>query len=189
MPPIWLTFSKIRVPRKEPKSKTIASRTSDPQRDPAQHLGVPCARRRRIALPQGHGEGPAPQRFNTGRPASPARLRGRPAVLSSTVLATGDDHLVYSDDSTYWGNHNSKGGKNHMGKQLMYVRSQLRLSVRLSVRILNPLIWPTCRAACNDGSPPAHAALATVQPRRPAGSCALCHSPQGSACASKMASG
>ena len=118
MPPIWLTFSKIRVPRKEPKSKTIASRTSDPQRDPAQHLGVPCARRRRIAHPQGPLEKALHNKFNNPRLAQ--------LLL---FLDTGDDHLVYSDDSTYWGDHNSKGGQNHMGKQLMYVRSQLRLSV------------------------------------------------------------
>ena len=47
--------------------------------------------------------------------------------LAQLLLDTGDDHLMYSDDSAYWGDHNGKGGQNHMGEQLMYIRSQLRI--------------------------------------------------------------
>ena len=46
--------------------------------------------------------------------------------LAQLLLDTGDDRLVYSDDSAYWGDHNGEGGQNHRGKQLMYIRSQLR---------------------------------------------------------------
>ena len=39
--------------------------------------------------------------------------------FAQLLLGTGDDLLVYSDDSHFWGDQNGNGEHNHMGKQLM----------------------------------------------------------------------
>ena len=47
--------------------------------------------------------------------------------LAQLLLDTGDDNLVYKDDSAWWGNGNGKpGARNLVGKELMIIRSQLR---------------------------------------------------------------
>ena len=48
--------------------------------------------------------------------------------LAQLLLDTGDDNLVYHDESTWWGDGNGKksGALNLVGKELMLIRSQLR---------------------------------------------------------------
>ena len=47
--------------------------------------------------------------------------------LAQLLLDTGDDNLVYKDDSAWWGNGNGKSGAlNLVGKELMIIRSHLR---------------------------------------------------------------
>ena len=48
--------------------------------------------------------------------------------LAQLLLDTGDDNLVYHDESTWWGDGkgNQSGARNLVGKELMLIRSQLR---------------------------------------------------------------